>query len=155
MNRPPTPPRPRPRQRSLTPIKVRPAVHENPMAATALDPKPPAYKKKAIPQALREAVWIHHCGRVFERKCTVEWCQNMMTVYDFQAGHNVPESRGGETTLDNLQPICSRCNLSMGDRFTIDEWVAKFRARPVAPKPVPIAEPVLVKKGFWSRFLCR
>jgi hypothetical protein len=146
MQRPPTPPRPR--RRSPTP-KV-----ENPLAA--LEPKPPAYKKKAIPQALREAVWIHYCGRVFSKKCTVEWCENMMTVYDFQAGHNIPESRGGETTLDNLKPICSRCNLSMGDRYTIDEWVSKFRARPTQVAPAPIVDITPVsKRGFWSRFLCR
>lgn len=43
-------------------------------------------------------------------------------MYDFQAGHNTPESKGGATTLENLAPICSRCNLSMGSQYSIDEW---------------------------------
>ena len=25
--------------------------------------------------------------------------------------------------LENLRPICSRCNLSMGNNYTIDDWV--------------------------------
>jgi len=43
-------------------------------------------------------------------------------VFDFQCGHNVPESKGGSTTLQNLVPICSRCNLSMGSQHTFDQW---------------------------------
>lgn len=49
-----------------------------------------------------------------------------MSVFDFQCGHNVPESRGGKTTLDNLVPICSRCNMSMGNSYTIDQWNQRF-----------------------------
>lgn len=79
-----------------------------------------------IPRALREQLWIIKVGRVFESKCKIIWCGNRMTVFDFQCGHNIPESKGGATSLDNLVPICSRCNLSMGNHFTIDEWNAKF-----------------------------
>ncbi|NDG77664.1 MAG: hypothetical protein EBX51_07610 [Acidimicrobiia bacterium] len=51
-----------------------------------------------------------------------------MNVFDFQCGHNVPESNGGKTDVKNLIPICSRCNLSMGSQYTIDEWTRKFAA---------------------------
>lgn len=81
-----------------------------------------AYKKAPIPKALREAVWLKQFGKQFEAKCPVLWCQNRITAYDFQAGHNVPECKGGATVLDNLVPICSRCNLSMGSQYSIDEW---------------------------------
>lgn len=79
-------------------------------------------KKEKIPAALREQVWIQKSGRVFEKKCSIVWCENNITVFDFQCGHNIPESKGGKTTLENLIPICSRCNLSMSDNYTIDEW---------------------------------
>lgn len=79
-------------------------------------------KKERIPVALREAVWIHRQGRVFQGKCSTTWCLNTITVFEFQCGHDIPESKGGLLTLDNLYPLCSRCNLSMGDRYTYKEW---------------------------------
>lgn len=79
-------------------------------------------EKASIPKALREQVWITYAGRVFHRKCLVPWCQNTMTVFDFHVGHDVPESQGGATELANLRPICSRCNLSMGSQYTVQQW---------------------------------
>ena len=84
------------------------------------------YKKKKIPKALAEQVWITAMGHRFDAKCRVSWCTNRINVFDYECGHNVPESKGGKTTLDNLVPICARCNRSMGDMYTIDEWVRKF-----------------------------
>ena len=78
--------------------------------------------KATIPRALREQVWIHYAGRVFERKCLIRWCSNTMSVFDFHVGHDVPESAGGTTELANLRPICARCNLSMGASYTVAEW---------------------------------
>jgi 5-methylcytosine-specific restriction endonuclease McrA len=78
--------------------------------------------KKTIPKALREQVWFTQLGKVYEAKCVVSWCQNKITVFDFEVGHNLPESKGGSTTLDNLRPICARCNKSMSNRYSIDEW---------------------------------
>jgi len=85
--------------------------------------------KAKIPKALREQVWLLYMGRVYEAKCTTYWCQNQMTVFDFQVGHCVPESKGGMTTVDNLVPLCSRCNLSMGSQYTTQEWSRKFASR--------------------------
>ena len=78
--------------------------------------------KEKIPKALREQVWLHHIGKKYEAKCTIDWCSNIINVFDFQSGHNVPESKGGTTDITNLIPICSRCNSSMNDNYTIDEW---------------------------------
>ena len=99
-----------------------------------------AYKKQQIPRALREAVWIRHSGRVFDRPCSTPWCQNRINAFDFHTGHNIPESKGGATTLDNLIPICARCNLSMGNQYTFTEWASTFRA-------------TTQKKSMWKRFL--
>ena len=84
------------------------------------------YRKKTIPKALREQVWITHMGHVFETKCKITWCSNTINVFDFQCGHNIPESKGGKTNIQNLIPICGRCNISMGDRYSIDEWNSRF-----------------------------
>ena len=76
----------------------------------------------AISKALREQVWLQRFGKVFEHKCTVKWCINMINVYNFHCGHNIPASKGGKETLQNLYPICANCNLGMGDKYTIKEW---------------------------------
>jgi 5-methylcytosine-specific restriction endonuclease McrA len=99
-----------------------------------------AYRKKKIPKALAEQVWITHLGHRFEGKCRVSWCRNRITVFDYECGHNIPESKGGKTSLDNLVPICARCNRSMSDKYTIDEWATKF-----APK----------RSRWWQCFLIK
>jgi len=78
--------------------------------------------KDKIPKALREQVWIHHFGNNFQVKCPINWCQNRIDVFNFECGHNKPESKGGKTDLNNLIPICGRCNKSMSNNYTIDEW---------------------------------
>lgn len=71
--------------------------------------RPPAadrYRKQPIPKALRWAVWerdnftCRHCG----------------ARRDLAADHIVPESKGGQTTLDNLQTLCVPCNSRKGAR---------------------------------------
>lgn len=84
---------------------------------------PKAHQRKAnIPVAFREQIWLRQFGKVYEAKCPISWCHNVINVYDFESGHNIPESKGGKTIPDNLLPICSRCNKSMGNRYTITEW---------------------------------
>ena len=36
--------------------------------------------------------------------------------------HDQPESKGGTLDVNNLKPICSRCNHSMSNNYTIEEW---------------------------------
>ena len=79
-------------------------------------------KKSAIPKALREQVWLTHVGPVFAHKCFVTWCNNNISVFNFHVGHDIAESRGGATEISNLRPICPQCNLSMGNRYTIQAW---------------------------------
>lgn len=78
---------------------------------------------RTIPKALREQVWLKHFGRTFEAKCPISWCNNNISVFDFECAHNIPfSSKNGFTILENLIPLCSRCNKSMNNNYTIDEW---------------------------------
>jgi len=104
------------------------------------------YKKAQIPRALREQVWIEYSAKQFETKCFITWCNNRINAFDFQVGHNVPESKGGKTEIANLRPICSRCNLSMGSKYSIDEW-AKLSEVSLPNKTVPEVTPT--KKAWW------
>ena len=71
------------------------------------------YVKKIIPKALREQVWINTIGKKFSSKCTISWCTNTITPFDYHCAHIIPESKNGQTTIENLVPTCSKCNLSM------------------------------------------
>lgn len=109
-------------------------------AATPIKPVPAKRgktRKQTIPVRLREAVWTAQMGKVFEGKCYVTWCNNIITVFDFQCGHDIPESKGGQTTIQNLRPICSRCNLSMGNRYSLAEWNQLTPASPIITSVAP------------------
>jgi hypothetical protein len=81
------------------------------------------YRKQNIPKAIREQCWIQSFGKTsFEHKCYVSWCENIINPFDFHVGHDKPESKGGTLDVDNIKPICARCNLSMSDNYTISEW---------------------------------
>ena len=78
--------------------------------------------KEPIPKRIRELVWTTHNGETFAHKCYVSWCDNTINVFNFQVGHDIPESKGGTIDIENLKPICASCNLSMSNKYTITEW---------------------------------
>jgi len=112
--------------------------------------KKQVYVKASIPIAIREATWVTYNGQAFVAKCHVEWCKNVTTPFSYDVGHNVPESKGGSMDIENLRPICHKCNMSMGNRYTIDEFSALSKdAKDTTVNDVPI------KKGFFTRlFSC-
>lgn len=87
------------------------------------------YKKATIPKAVREQCWLKVFGESFKQKCYIDWCDNDITVFDFHVGHDKPESEGGTLNIDNLKPICARCNLSMSNNYTIKQW-NNFKKQP-------------------------
>jgi 5-methylcytosine-specific restriction endonuclease McrA len=92
------------------------------------DPEEPAkckQRKCKIPLAMKQTVWVNQFGEVYKHKCVTKWCHRIITVFDFEVGHNIPESKGGVTSPENLRPICRQCNIGMGNRYTIDEWSKK------------------------------
>ncbi|NBP66081.1 MAG: hypothetical protein EBU66_15645 [Bacteroidetes bacterium] len=85
-------------------------------------------KKVTIPKSLREQVWNTYNHFKYFAKCKVKWCTNKITPFNFEVGHNIPESKGGQTDIENLRPICSACNKSMGNRYTIDEFSKLYKS---------------------------
>jgi 5-methylcytosine-specific restriction endonuclease McrA len=122
-------------------FKVKPeppaAPHTQPQSASLPSKQQKRKKKKAIPKAMREQIWVREFGKVFEAKCKTTWCQNTINAWDFQAGHDIPESKGGKTEPGNLVPICARCNLSMSDTYTFKEWNAMSGTVPAVPLAPP------------------
>lgn len=82
-------------------------------------------KKKPIPKTLKRAVWDLHVGA--EKGTAPCLCceKTMIRQIDFHCGHVIAEAEGGKTNIDNLRPICSQCNLSMGKQ-NLYEFKAKY-----------------------------
>ncbi len=59
--------------------------------------------KKNIPKALRQQVWLKYNDRKFESKCNIKWCSNIISVFDYHVGHNIPESKGGGINIDKFK----------------------------------------------------
>ena len=70
-------------------------------------------KKKSIPKVVKDLSWNIWVGDdVAKTKCLC--CGvNEIKMSTFHCGHVIAEANGGSTTVDNLRPICSACNLSM------------------------------------------
>lgn len=83
---------------------------------------PVPLRKEQVPKRIRELVWNTYNGDKYSSKCYVGWCHNNINVFNFQVGHDIPESKGGTLEISNLRPICGNCNLSMGNKYTITEW---------------------------------
>lgn len=72
------------------------------------------YKKRTIPKSLKKLVWDTWIGPS-EGQALCKCCENQeIRQIDFHCGHILAERHGGTNTVENLWPICSQCNLSMG-----------------------------------------
>ena len=82
---------------------------------------PPPYeeksKRKTIPKAVKNSVWNTYIEsndpNKLIGKCFVG-CGCEITIANFELGHVKAYSKGGSDKVENLRPICSTCNKSMG-----------------------------------------
>ncbi len=72
--------------------------------------------KEKIPSTVRNSVWNIYIG--LEKKKGTCFCCNTedISIANFQCGHINSEKNGGQVTINNLRPICSQCNSSMGTK---------------------------------------
>lgn len=81
-------------------------------------------KRKAIPKAVRTTLWnIHFSEDKAKGNCKV--CDGEIKISNFEAGHIIASASGGTDNLDNLLPLCSLCNKSMGTENLLD-FKAKY-----------------------------
>jgi len=69
--------------------------------------------RKNIHKSKRLAVWKKRHTTLDNGTCFVCHTKDL-NFYDFECGHIVAVYWGGDTSLDNLEPICKECNLEMG-----------------------------------------
>lgn len=65
-----------------------------------------------IPKTLRALVWNTYIGE--DKGTFICMCGSKFSQLNFECGHIVSLADGGKTNIDNLRPICSMCNKSMG-----------------------------------------
>lgn len=74
-------------------------------------------KRKTIPKAVKNSVWNTYIEsndpNKLIGKCFVG-CGCEITIANFELGHVKAYSKGGSDKVNNLRPICSTCNKSMG-----------------------------------------
>jgi len=77
-------------------------------------------KKINIPKIKKQEIWENYIGiSIGETKCMC--CSlNNINAFNFHNGHIIAKSKGGDMSKENLRPICSQCNLSMGNENMID-----------------------------------
>lgn len=79
-------------------------------------------KRKSIPKKIRYEVWQKYNCSV-DGSCYV--CNDKLKFYNFHVGHVKSIHNGGTNSIDNLQPICQCCNLSMGVR-DLEDYKKEF-----------------------------
>jgi 5-methylcytosine-specific restriction endonuclease McrA len=95
-------------------------------------------RKKTIPKALRDAVWVTYVGEKYKGNCYV--CSKDIDVTSFECAHVISEKNGGEVTVDNLRATCKTCNASCGTD-NLNEFKAKhFNRRHSVPGIPPSAK---------------
>lgn len=79
-----------------------------------------------IPKNIRHMVWNKYIGiNIAISKCFVG-CNREINWQNYECGHIIAKSKGGSTELDNLLPICSQCNKSIGNK-NMDEFKNEYR----------------------------
>lgn len=90
-------------------------------------------RSSGIREAVKSSCWKRWNGNLGVAKCFV--CQDTEIRMDsFHAGHITARSVGGADTVQNLIPICSKCNQSMGAQNLYDFKRQNF---PDTPWPEP------------------
>ncbi len=87
-------------------------------------------RKETIPKSVKEKVWYKYIGKQRTEGICPCCLSEPIKIMHFHAGHVVSEANGGTATLDNLRPICGRCNLQMGS-MNMPEYMLKFYGRPL------------------------
>lgn len=68
--------------------------------------------RQPLSKEIREKVWKRFHGENEVGKCFI--CPREIDSSNWECGHIIASSEGGEDNIGNLRPICSTCNRRMG-----------------------------------------
>jgi hypothetical protein len=105
-----------------------------------------------LSKRFRQDNWDHHVGQSKGECLCFTGCGAVISQMTFECGHIVAASRGGEDTHDNIVPVCSMCNRSMGAKhmrdyckrngYIMTAAIADPPTPPANPPPTPILRAV-------------
>lgn len=72
--------------------------------------------RKTLPPQLKQAIWEKYIGPTIHGYCFV--CERAEISFgtNVEYGHVLAVANGGNDSVENLRPVCSSCNKSMGTR---------------------------------------
>jgi len=78
-----------------------------------MEPKKTVKKRTSIPHSVRMTIWKNNFGpSKAQGLCYV--CGETISIRNFECGHVKSKENGGDDSIENLKPVCSDCNKSMG-----------------------------------------
>jgi 5-methylcytosine-specific restriction endonuclease McrA len=81
-------------------------------------------RRKNIPKPVKNQLWRKHFGDKLKGSCYC--CKIELDALEgWEAGHIQAAARGGSDKVENLRPICSTCNKSMGTD-NMDDFMARY-----------------------------
>lgn len=87
--------------------------------------KPKKPRKANIPKSLKMTIWDEFVGKDKRRALCICCCDREIEINNCVYGHIISEHDGGKANIDNLLPICSHCNGSMGTQ-NMGEYIENF-----------------------------
>jgi 5-methylcytosine-specific restriction endonuclease McrA len=99
--------------------------------------------KKRISTPIRRNVWTKVFKDKISGKCPI--CRyETISAFNFECGHDIPECKGGETTVENLYPICGSCNKSIGSTSLTDYVKNVLKRNCIIPSDINEDDPLKV-----------
>ncbi len=104
--------------------------------------------------AFKRGVKFSRINVVVRDNFRCQYCGERFRMDGLTYDHVVPRAQGGKTTWDNIVMACRKCNDEKGSR-TPEQAKMKLLRKPVRPKTLPLAQPVLAMRSIpeeWRPF---
>ena len=80
----------------------------------------PKKNRQTLPKSVRDSVWNHYIGEDINKHRCLCCKKVLINNRQFEVGHVLSVRDGGTDEINNLRPICSPCNHSMGTTNMIE-----------------------------------
>ena len=82
--------------------------------------------KTLIPITLKHLIWTNYISEIYRKGICFCCRTEEISVATYECGHVVSRHNGGAVELDNLRPVCTKCNKSMATKNMYD-FISEFQ----------------------------